>query len=94
MHCPGCTRFYCRECVSEHEGRYLCTTCLKNATGDTSTVQKARTFIRPLLKLSFAMLLLFAFFSILGDGLSKLPTLFFEDYKGPMAYEETDGGSQ
>lgn len=26
--CPGCIRFYCRECLTEHEGRVLCTRCL------------------------------------------------------------------
>lgn len=27
--CPACGRFFCRECVSEHEGRFLCASCLK-----------------------------------------------------------------
>jgi hypothetical protein len=26
--CPACRRSYCRECVSEHEGRLLCAVCL------------------------------------------------------------------
>jgi hypothetical protein len=26
--CPGCGRSYCRECVSEHEGRLMCASCL------------------------------------------------------------------
>jgi hypothetical protein len=26
--CPACSRSYCRECVSEHEGRLLCAACL------------------------------------------------------------------
>ena len=26
--CPQCERFYCRECVTEHEGRMICRTCL------------------------------------------------------------------
>ena len=29
--CPQCSRSYCRECVSEHEGRLLCAACLRNA---------------------------------------------------------------
>lgn len=32
--CPACGRTYCRECVSEHEGRLLCAACLRGlATG-------------------------------------------------------------
>lgn len=28
--CPECQRFYCRECITEHEDRVLCAECLKN----------------------------------------------------------------
>ena len=30
--CPQCERYYCRECVTEHEGRVLCTSCLGTLT--------------------------------------------------------------
>jgi len=26
--CPSCGGYFCRECVTEHEGRILCSTCL------------------------------------------------------------------
>ncbi len=26
--CPDCERFYCRECVTEHDGRMICRPCL------------------------------------------------------------------
>jgi hypothetical protein len=26
--CPSCRRFYCRECLTEHNHRLLCVTCL------------------------------------------------------------------
>lgn len=28
--CPECRRFYCRECVTEHEGRMICRGCLSD----------------------------------------------------------------
>ena len=28
VRCPACKRDFCRECVTEHEDRYLCSTCL------------------------------------------------------------------
>lgn len=28
--CPECERFYCRECVTEHDGRMICRSCLDN----------------------------------------------------------------
>jgi len=26
--CPECSRFFCRECVTEHHGRVLCSECI------------------------------------------------------------------
>lgn len=31
--CPGCSRFFCRECVTEHDGRVLCSRCLAAQAG-------------------------------------------------------------
>jgi hypothetical protein len=28
--CPGCSRSFCRECVTEHEARLLCAACLNS----------------------------------------------------------------
>ncbi len=30
--CPSCGGFFCRECVTEHDGRILCATCLDRTT--------------------------------------------------------------
>jgi len=42
--CPACGRSYCRECVSEHEGRLLCAACLIRITAnrqpETHTLRK------------------------------------------------------
>lgn len=27
--CPECKRFFCRECITEHDDRILCSSCLK-----------------------------------------------------------------
>jgi hypothetical protein len=35
--CPACGRTYCRECVSEHDGRLLCATCLSTITAQRAT---------------------------------------------------------
>lgn len=31
--CPLCNRSYCRECVTEHENRFLCAACLRTRSG-------------------------------------------------------------
>jgi len=28
--CPECVKFFCRECITDHDDRVLCTACLKN----------------------------------------------------------------
>src|SRR6185295_1756171 len=33
--CPGCGRSYCRECVTEHDARLLCRSCLAGLAGAT-----------------------------------------------------------
>ena len=39
--CPRCTRYFCRECVSEHEGLLLCAECLeKQVAADLARVAR------------------------------------------------------
>jgi hypothetical protein len=28
--CPGCARFFCRECVTDFDGRLLCAFCIRD----------------------------------------------------------------
>src|SRR5438132_254763 len=34
--CPECKRFFCRECVTEHEDRLICAACLKKLAKATA----------------------------------------------------------
>lgn len=76
--CPGCSRFFCRECVSEHEDVVLCARCLARATrarGRKSSIvgRAARGFLA-----MFGLLLAWWFFDLLGQGLMKLPASVHE----------------
>jgi hypothetical protein len=31
VRCPSCHQYYCRECVVEHESRFLCAACLQKS---------------------------------------------------------------
>jgi hypothetical protein len=33
VRCPGCSGYFCRECVTEHEGKFLCSSCLERKRG-------------------------------------------------------------
>jgi hypothetical protein len=34
--CPQCRQFYCRECVTEHDGLVVCANCLRLVAGATA----------------------------------------------------------
>lgn len=37
--CPNCGRYFCRECVSPHEGRLLCSPCILSLAEQTEALQ-------------------------------------------------------
>lgn len=32
--CPECKTYYCRECITEHEGQVICASCLDERTDE------------------------------------------------------------
>jgi len=63
--CPVCHRFFCRECVSEHDTQLLCATCIKTCTPAAAESHKrARRFWLAALGLAIAVLAWIAFFSL------------------------------
>lgn len=43
--CPGCARCYCRECVTEHEARLLCASCVAVAAAPPRRARRLRRAI-------------------------------------------------
>jgi hypothetical protein len=77
--CPLCGRFFCRECVTEHESRLVCRSCLEKLIGG----QKRRgNWSGPATRLALAgagLLLAWLFFLILGSLLVRLPAQTHQD---------------
>jgi len=76
--CPGCGRFFCRECISEHDDVVLCATCLSRAA---RVGQRRRSIFGQLSRALLALLGLFVawyFFDLMGRGLMKLPASVHE----------------
>jgi hypothetical protein len=82
--CPSCERFYCRECVTEHEGKVLCVRCLADQEAPEDATKKE--FVAPgiLLQAVCAIVVLWLIFTGLGAGLMNLPDDFHE---GPRPYQ-------
>ena len=71
--CPSCGRFFCRECISEHEDRVLCATCLARSTlKEARARSRVTAVIRPLLVVA-GLLIAWSFFDLLGRTLMMLP---------------------
>ena len=76
--CPECGRFFCRECITEHEDRVLCASCLEKQH-DFRPIRTIRFsgIVRIAQFLSGGILLWF-FFYYLGQVLLSLPDSFHE----------------
>ena len=75
--CPGCGRYYCRECVTEHEDRVLCAACIAESHNLTASQPHSLT-VWQAAQFALALLVLWGFFYALGQGLLALPSSFHE----------------
>lgn len=76
--CPLCQRYFCRECVTEHEDKVLCAACLR---ADADTDPSDRGQLGGLVQMMHFLLgatLLWVFFYYLGQILLSLPSAFHE----------------
>ncbi|GAB4341288.1 MAG: hypothetical protein Kow0099_17840 [Candidatus Abyssubacteria bacterium] len=86
--CPECKRYYCRECVTEHEGRVVCAMCLAKLA-EARQARKAR--LAALARAGEFVVALFAlwlFFYLLGQALLALPSSFHEGTVWQVDYWE------
>jgi len=86
--CPECSRFFCRECVTSHEGRAICASCLDKLGPGRSEAQdetKRRglrilgSYLVRCVHVVIVVFVLWSFFYVLGRSLLVLPTTLHED---------------
>jgi hypothetical protein len=76
--CPECGRFFCRECVTEHDDRVVCSACLKQLA--RVPLAKRPAFIR-LVRVSqgaAGIIVAWFFFFMIGDVLLRIPSSFHD----------------
>ena len=79
VRCPECRRFYCRECVTEHEARMLCSECLARLAGKTA--KPASRWVQGLyltVQGGIGFVLLWYAFYLVGLMLLAIPHAFHE----------------
>jgi hypothetical protein len=71
--CPVCRRYFCRECVTEHDDRVICAGCLKRMRADSSGASRAwRRIARPLGPVLGLLIAWLAFYCV-GRALLAIP---------------------
>jgi hypothetical protein len=76
--CPECRRFFCRECITEHDDRVLCAACLRKTAHEPLTKRLAFGKLSRLAQCAIGILLAWFFFLLIGNCLLQLPTSFHE----------------
>jgi hypothetical protein len=76
--CPECGRFYCRECVVEHEQRVICAACLRRIARVPLTRQTGLIAVIRAVQVAAGLGCLCVFFYLLGVLLISLPSSFHE----------------
>ncbi len=77
--CPECGRFFCRECITEHDDRVLCAVCLgkKGKTGFIRNIRLSADMIRVIHFFS-GTLIIWIFFYYLARILLAIPVSFHD----------------
>jgi len=88
--CPGCKQYFCRECVTEHEDRVLCATCLKKLTRPGSARRFRVVQLAVSVQCLFGVLTAWLFFYCVGRVLLAIPDSFDEGtvWKSSLRDEE------
>jgi len=76
--CPECQRFFCRECVTEHEDRLICAACLKKLAKATTRRRFRFANLAGIGQCLLGVLTAWLFFYFLGRSLLAIPDSFHE----------------
>ena len=76
--CPECGHFYCRECITEHEERLICATCLSKIAARPFTERRAFIYVVRSLQLLFGIATACLFFYFVGRALLAIDSSVHE----------------
>jgi len=77
--CPECGHFYCRECVTEHEERVICASCMAKLSEAPAEDPPTRLHpFRTTFQVAAGLIAAWIFFYLLGSLLLTIPSSFHE----------------
>ncbi|MCP4691756.1 MAG: rhomboid family protein [Desulfobacterales bacterium] len=86
--CPECGRFFCRECITEHEDRVLCSACLVRTRDPGESRPSPMSRLAPLFHGVTGIMLMWLFFYLMGQVLLSIPS----SYHDGSIWETMGGG--
>ncbi len=85
--CPDCARFFCRECVNDHNGRLLCADCLLEMSVSKEKQKPGILHMSlPPLRIGLGLLAAWLAFYLLATGLLTIPSTIHD---GAIWHEQT-----
>jgi len=76
--CPQCGRFFCRECITEHEDKVLCASCLRKRLKPAKERLYRFQWLFRLGHFFLGIMILYVIFYYLAQILLVLPSSFHE----------------
>jgi len=76
--CPACGRYYCRECITEHEDKVLCAACLRRLVEPSGITSSRFRWVFQLGHFLLGILILYIIFYYFAQVLLALPADFHE----------------
>jgi hypothetical protein len=71
VRCPGCARHFCRECVGEHAGRWLCASCQASAGAAAGARRSRLRAVRGALGVAAGLFAAWFYFFLVGQALLR-----------------------
>jgi hypothetical protein len=71
--CPACTNYFCRECITEHEGKFLCSNCLERKSIGANFVRRNSGWLAAIIGLIMGLSVAWFFFYLIGRLLLLIP---------------------
>lgn len=76
--CPECGRFFCRECVTEHDDRVICASCLRKLARPPFARRSGFLAVFRAAQVLAGLCLVWLVFYFLGQTLVSMPDSFHE----------------
>lgn len=76
--CPECKNYFCRECITEHDDRVLCASCLSKLLRRPPAQRRMFVQLLRLAQCALGLLVAWYFFFLIGEALLRLPDSFHE----------------